>query len=299
MDDSWVGTPPHADPDGGGPATNFGCDSFATIQEGIDGVTFGGTVIVRAGNYPQTSGIHVDKPLSLQGPNFGISPNTGVRVAEAIISGTGPTVLRVSAPGITVTIQGFQFDSAGLIDSYLPGLTITLRRNICSNGISAGAFYFLNAPPSLTIDDNYLSNSNLAENDIIFVAGDWNGTTGTVATITNNVIENSPASGGMNLSNVERHDLGEPFLEPEILRHPARQQFEQHDDFGEHLRGHDESGPNQCAHLGSRSPDLHARLYRAGQHQEQPVPEQLRRCRLPRSSQRSRRRTTATTFTST
>ena len=201
----------HADPDGGGPATNFGCDSFATIQEGVDGVALGGTVIVRAGNYPQTNGISLNKSLSLEGPNFGISPNTGVRVAEAIISGTSPSVLRVSIPSALVSIEGFKFDGAGLIDSYQPGLTIALRRNICSNGISLGAMYFLNAPTSLTIDDNYLSNSNLADNDIIFVAGDWNGTTGTVATITNNVIENSPDSSGINLSNVSGTISGNRF----------------------------------------------------------------------------------------
>jgi hypothetical protein len=47
VDDDWVGTSFGADPDGGGPATSFGCDSFATIQGGVNGVTTGGTVIVR------------------------------------------------------------------------------------------------------------------------------------------------------------------------------------------------------------------------------------------------------------
>ncbi|MBK8741877.1 MAG: hypothetical protein IPM02_21275 [Betaproteobacteria bacterium] len=46
MDDTWVGTPLNGDPDAGGPATNFGCDSFATIQGGVDGVATGGTVPV-------------------------------------------------------------------------------------------------------------------------------------------------------------------------------------------------------------------------------------------------------------
>src|SRR5262249_10096235 len=35
VDDSWAGTSIGTDPDAGGPATIFGCDSFATIQEGI------------------------------------------------------------------------------------------------------------------------------------------------------------------------------------------------------------------------------------------------------------------------
>jgi hypothetical protein len=201
------------DDDGFGDALD--CDSavpaFNTIQGGIDAVAAGGTVKVCPGNYPQGSGINLNKSLSLQGPNFGISPNGGSRVAEAIITGGSPTVLRVSAPGTPVTIQGFTFDNSGVIDAYDPGLTITLRRNIYSNGTTGGAFYFLNAPPSLTIDDNYLTNAVVADNDIIFVAGDWNGTTGTVASITNNVIENSPADSGMNLSNVSGTISGNRF----------------------------------------------------------------------------------------
>src|SRR5437773_2473379 len=35
VDDSWVSTPANADPDLAGPATNFGVDSFATIQDAV------------------------------------------------------------------------------------------------------------------------------------------------------------------------------------------------------------------------------------------------------------------------
>src|SRR5204863_5408476 len=38
VDDDWSAVVPGTDPDAGGPAMNFGCDSFATIQGGIDGV---------------------------------------------------------------------------------------------------------------------------------------------------------------------------------------------------------------------------------------------------------------------
>ena len=38
VDDSWVGTPSGGDPDGAGPAMSFGCDSFATIQDAVNGV---------------------------------------------------------------------------------------------------------------------------------------------------------------------------------------------------------------------------------------------------------------------
>src|SRR6185295_1371878 len=51
VDDNFPNPVIGQDPDGGGPATNFGCDSFATIQGGIDGVVSGGFVIVNAGTY--------------------------------------------------------------------------------------------------------------------------------------------------------------------------------------------------------------------------------------------------------
>lgn len=66
VDDDWLGTPPGTDPDGPGPATNFGGDAFATIQAGIDGVAAEGTVNLAAGNY-QASDLWIEKSLSLVG----------------------------------------------------------------------------------------------------------------------------------------------------------------------------------------------------------------------------------------
>ena len=210
VDDDWAAVTPGTDPDAGGPATNFGCDSFATIQGGIDGVASGGTVIVYAGTYTQASSINLNKSLVLQGPNYLISPNGGVRVGEALITGTANPVLRISAPGSPVTIEGFKFDSAGVVDNYDPDMTITIRKNIYSNGISNGAFYFLNGPALLTFDDNYLTAPALADEDSMFVAGDWNGATGTAVSITNNVWENA-LSTGMNLSSVSGTISGNRF----------------------------------------------------------------------------------------
>ena len=217
VDDDWIGIPNGQDPDGGGPATAMGYDAFATIQGGIDGVASGGTVIVYAGTYTQTgSGINLNKSLSLLGPNAANSPNSAaqpaphVRVAEALITGAVSPVLRISLPATSVTIQGFEFDNTGVVDCYDTGQTIAIRRNIYSNGQTNGSFYFLNAPASFTFDDNYLTNAATIDNDAVFMAGNWNGTTGTVVSITNNVIENS-SSTGMNLSNVSGAITGNRF----------------------------------------------------------------------------------------
>ncbi|MCM3873670.1 MAG: hypothetical protein ND895_23535, partial [Pyrinomonadaceae bacterium] len=83
VDDSWFGTLPGADPDGVGPATNFGCDSFATIQDGVNGVFTGGTVNVRAGTYAES--VLVNKAATLLGAQAGQNANT--RFAAFIAGG--------------------------------------------------------------------------------------------------------------------------------------------------------------------------------------------------------------------
>ncbi|HEY5838014.1 MAG TPA: Calx-beta domain-containing protein, partial [Pyrinomonadaceae bacterium] len=120
VDDDWAGTTIGVDPDAGGPATAFGCDSFATIQGGVDGVQSGGNVIVFAGTYAEN--VLVNKSATLSGPNAAIDPNTGSRVTEAIVlpaatatslqGSTSGTVFRVGtiAGHIDVTIKGFKID---------------------------------------------------------------------------------------------------------------------------------------------------------------------------------------------
>src|SRR5205807_7859199 len=83
VDDNWAGTTPGTDPDGAGPATNFGCDSFATIQDGVNGVASGGTVIVYDGTY--TENVMISKPVVLKGAQFGVDARGRV-AAESIVS---------------------------------------------------------------------------------------------------------------------------------------------------------------------------------------------------------------------
>src|SRR5262245_15407678 len=64
VDDSWGSVTIGNDPDGAGPATQFGTDSFLTIQEGINNVDTGGTVNVNAGTYNESP--NIAKSLTLQ-----------------------------------------------------------------------------------------------------------------------------------------------------------------------------------------------------------------------------------------
>ncbi len=85
---------------------DVGCN-FINIQDAIDAASDGDTINVAAGTY--TESVLIGKPLTLQGPNVGISPNTG-RVAEAVITGVSPLVELASGADVNpLTIEGFTF----------------------------------------------------------------------------------------------------------------------------------------------------------------------------------------------
>ena len=108
VDDDWAGTPLGEDPDGPGPATQFGVDAFAVIQEGIDAVAASGTVYVYAGSYIEN--LIIGKALSLLGPNAGLPGYDSGRGDEAVIR---PAVNDpefgnlVEVRASNVTIKGF------------------------------------------------------------------------------------------------------------------------------------------------------------------------------------------------
>ena len=103
VDASWAGVTPGTDPDGAGPATAFGCDSFATIQSGVDGVATGGTVNVYQGTYDE------DVALNKAGISL-LGIGGGQKTIEGPIGGDS-TTLHVLASNIT--IAGFYVTRLG------------------------------------------------------------------------------------------------------------------------------------------------------------------------------------------
>jgi CSLREA domain-containing protein len=103
VDDDWAGTTPGADPDGAGPATSFGFDAFATVQDGVGGVATGGTVNVLAGTYDEDVAISNDG-LQLLGAG------AGSVILQGAIGGDGSTIhvlaSNVTIAGMTITRLG-------------------------------------------------------------------------------------------------------------------------------------------------------------------------------------------------
>ncbi|WP_197993345.1 LamG-like jellyroll fold domain-containing protein, partial [Gimesia aquarii] len=113
VDDNFSNPVPGQDPDGpGGPATDFGFDAFATIQEAIDGVADGGIIHIAAGTYNPASTITVSKSVTIQGPQAGVDPRPGSgslrdhtdATTEAIIDGGGALsrIFLIDADNVTL-----------------------------------------------------------------------------------------------------------------------------------------------------------------------------------------------------
>ncbi len=180
VDDSWVGTAFGVDPDGAGPATAFGLDAFAKIQHGVNAVASGGTVLVAAGTYAEN--VAVNKAVDMRGPNYGVSPNTGTRVAEAVVvPGTSAIstgeILAVSASNVSINGFTVDGDNTSLTSGYLgtngadidaaEGVTVyfdnvnnlNVSKNIFKNlsyfGVTLfGASYSAPATTGHLVDDN-------------------------------------------------------------------------------------------------------------------------------------------------
>jgi phosphate transport system substrate-binding protein len=178
-----------------------------SLAAAVAQVVPGGTVVVAAGTYTETLDLH--KGLTLAGPNAGVNPNTAIRGPEAVLAGGQGTTIRISTAD-PVTVDGFSFSGAqgALIDSYTAGNRPTIQNDIFS--ASADRFYLGN-PSTVTFRYNSLHDlTDCAACDGLFILGNWNGATGTAASITGNVWRNV-ASNGVSLTNVSGTVSGNTF----------------------------------------------------------------------------------------
>ena len=159
-----------------------------TVAKGVDLVDAGGEVIVAAGAY--TEQVVVAKKVALKGANFGISPNSGVRVAETIFTGDAPNVA-FEAGSTDSSIDGFKFTGAtndsvsGAIKGSANG--IIMKNNI----IDAHAGHGVNATgvQGWTIEDNKITNNGGGDRSALFLITMQN------SLIKNNVINTTTYAG--------------------------------------------------------------------------------------------------------
>jgi len=99
VDDDWDGLPDGTvvTPAGGITAT-MGYDAFAIIQDGVNGVASGSTVIVGAGTY--TENIDIDKRITLQGSGSSGDPSSATIVEAA---NAGDPVIQIQADGTSAS----------------------------------------------------------------------------------------------------------------------------------------------------------------------------------------------------
>lgn len=132
VDTIWAGSSQGAsvsDPNAwfGGGRFSFGVNAFATVQDGVNHVPFGGIVDVAAGTYSEN--VILSQPLTLNGAQMGVSgtdPSRGGSGETSISAGSG-IGLTISTTG--VIIDGIQVTGDIGVNS---GAALTIRDDVVS-----------------------------------------------------------------------------------------------------------------------------------------------------------------------
>ena len=154
VDDDFAGLNPGDDP--AGPATAFGFDAFDTIQQAVEVVAMGGTIIVDAGTYQEN--VVLNKQVDLLGAQAGVDAR-GRAAAESIIEtagapGTGILIeLQTGSSGSI--IDGFTFgDASRGVESTSGSISDLQLLNNRFIGATGAAVFLNNSGDDITVDQN-------------------------------------------------------------------------------------------------------------------------------------------------
>jgi len=152
--------------------------STPRIQDAVNQATAGGSVSVMAGTYDLTAPVLINKALTLEGPNAGISPNVPgstaanpARGPEATLAVTGSTsAVRIGAGDVTVEGLRFTATGAAAADVQMPVIGAGVNFGGAAPGVAIvgnvfdeiqrTAVYF-NGPTAMdggSVDDNRVTN---------------------------------------------------------------------------------------------------------------------------------------------
>ncbi|TWT85946.1 Cohesin domain protein [Posidoniimonas polymericola] len=210
VEDDWIGTTPGADPDGAGPATEFGVDAFATVQEGVNATDPSGFLRINDGAYVENvdvnraitvgGGFSLDGTLTLSAGGAVLGDGAGTAtIASGDLALTSGTFLTAKINGLTPGVGHNQFVVTGEVDlggatldafgsiAAAPGDSVVLIDNDASDavvgtfaGLANGATVSVNGQDFLVFYDGGDGNDVVlavpAITDV-YVDDDWAGST--------------------------------------------------------------------------------------------------------------------------
>jgi Calx-beta domain len=151
-------------------SNGFFVGGFSNITNAVAVSSFNDIIVAKAGTYNEPGPIVINQPLTVRGPNGGISPSA-TRLPEAVVRTTalGQPVFRI-APGVSgVTIEGLTILTRGgirLQDSSLSGGltlgTVDVISNFITNSGNGVAIATGIGTPNVRINDNNLVGNSRA-----------------------------------------------------------------------------------------------------------------------------------------
>ena len=143
-------TAPGSDVTGNGTS----CAPYATLAHAISMASPGNTIRMDAGTYP--GNVIVNKTVTILGPNAGIDPNTGSRVAEAVV-----------VPGASDISAGEIFHiTANTSNVIIDGLTIDGDNRAINTGFSSTNGSDIDAAEGITAYETGINNLTVINNII-------------------------------------------------------------------------------------------------------------------------------------
>ncbi|MFT4072344.1 MAG: right-handed parallel beta-helix repeat-containing protein [Dysgonamonadaceae bacterium] len=207
-----------ADAVGGANGTSWN-DAYTNVAEAIAAAQADDEIWIAAGTYGLTTGITVDKALSLYGGFAGTETSIDDRAKVAggeawefqnptVLKATaGMTILKTTGTGVTVTLDGITFDGDNIsgtrgIDAQAVTLTNIVRCIVRNNNINA-AGVGIYGKNKITVD------ASLVEDNVsTSTSGKWGGAIAVLAansSVKNSLIQNNSAKvngGGIGIDNV-------------------------------------------------------------------------------------------------
>jgi hypothetical protein len=176
-------------------------NSYNRITDAVAVANDNDIIVAQAGTYSEPGTITINRPLTLRGPNAGVSTSNGSAVSPAVVQTTaGLPVFTIDAGVNNVTIEGLTIQMGGQNAIRLQGQSdnLVIRQNaFTGNGPSNGGVIYLDtfvpsSAGSLSVIDNLIRDVVTAGTDV---------TSGiqafqfTQVRITDNTIANLPGPG--------------------------------------------------------------------------------------------------------